>query len=64
MTEDTDGAVDGPFELNDKVLHAVFGVGEVTRVEREVVTVRFEKAGYKSLALPDVLESNLLQRVR
>jgi ATP-dependent DNA helicase RecQ len=53
--------IDGPFRLNDTVVHSTFGHGEVTRVEREVVGVRFEIAGYKTFALPEVIDLGLLK---
>jgi ATP-dependent DNA helicase RecQ len=51
-----------PFKLNDAVVHTHFGRGEVTRVERDLVGVRFESVGYKTLALPDAIESGALKR--
>jgi ATP-dependent DNA helicase RecQ len=53
--------IDGPYRLNDDVVHSVFGRGEVTRVEHDVVGVRFDAAGYKTFALPEVVDMGLLR---
>jgi ATP-dependent DNA helicase RecQ len=53
--------VGGRYRLNDAVIHSVFGRGEITRVERDVVGVRFDAAGYKTFALPDVADMGLLR---
>ena len=55
--------IDGTFRLNDSVVHSVFGRGEVTRVEHEVVGVRFDAAGYKTFGLPEVADLGLLRVV-
>ncbi len=60
-----DAEVDGGqrmFELNELVNHAVFGPGQVSRVESDRVSVRFEKTGYRTLALPDAVEAGVLRR--
>jgi ATP-dependent DNA helicase RecQ len=49
------------FTLNQPVIHSTFGRGEVTRVERDIVGVRFEVSGYKSFALPEVVDLELLR---
>jgi ATP-dependent DNA helicase RecQ len=53
--------IDGPFRLNDSVIHVRFGRGEVTRVEGEAVGVRFDTAGHKRFALPEVVDNGLLR---
>ena len=40
----------GPFTVNDRVRHTTFGVGTVTGVEPDRVTVAFEDAGYHTIA--------------
>jgi ATP-dependent DNA helicase RecQ len=53
--------IDGPYRLNDHVVHSVFGRGDVTRVEHDAVGVRFDAAGYKTFALPEVVDMGLLR---
>jgi ATP-dependent DNA helicase RecQ len=52
-----------PFALNDAVLHKTLGRGVVQRVAPDVVTVLFDKAGYKTLDLDLTLEQQLLQKI-
>jgi ATP-dependent DNA helicase RecQ len=52
---------DGPFPLNSRVAHAEWGDGTVMRYEGEKITVLFDTVGYKSLALPLVLERGILR---
>jgi ATP-dependent DNA helicase RecQ len=61
----TDGRADSahaPFSLGDRVVHRKLGEGTVQRLEGGKVTVLFEKAGYKTLALDVVQEQGLLER--
>ncbi|MFL5686919.1 MAG: RecQ family ATP-dependent DNA helicase [Chloroflexota bacterium] len=50
------------FAINDRVNHATFGPGEVTRVEGDRMVVRFESVGYRTLSLPEVEASDLVRR--
>jgi ATP-dependent DNA helicase RecQ len=50
----------GPFSLNDRVQHAVFGTGVVQRVTAEGTTVLFDTAGYRTLSNELILEKGLL----
>ncbi|MDQ3811194.1 MAG: ATP-dependent DNA helicase [Chloroflexota bacterium] len=56
-------AVQGPFAVHDRVRHASWGEGVVHRLSGDTLTVLFERAGYKTLALDLVLEQGLLERV-
>jgi ATP-dependent DNA helicase RecQ len=60
--DDLADGVTGTLRLSDRVVHTTFGEGEVSRVEGDRVVVRFESMGYRTLALPDVLDSGLLRR--
>jgi ATP-dependent DNA helicase RecQ len=51
-----------PFPLRSRVAHPEWGEGVVLRYEEDRVTVLFEEEGYKTLAVPLVLERGLLQR--
>jgi ATP-dependent DNA helicase RecQ len=51
------GGVAVPFAVNERVHHQEFGQGTVMRTEADRVTVVFEAAGYKTLAL-EALEGN------
>ncbi|MFI7585729.1 RecQ family ATP-dependent DNA helicase [Spongisporangium articulatum] len=46
-----DAVVDGPYALNDRVVHREWGPGVVMRPEPDRVTVLFESVGYRTLAL-------------
>jgi ATP-dependent DNA helicase RecQ len=62
---EVDRAIDEvPFRLGDPVVHGTFGRGEVARVEGDRVIVRFEKVGYRTLALEAIREHGLLTRAR
>ncbi|WP_034385587.1 ATP-dependent DNA helicase RecQ [Deinococcus sp. YIM 77859] len=50
-----------PFALGSRVRHPSFGTGQVVRYEGEKITVLFDEQGYQTLALPVVLENELLQ---
>jgi ATP-dependent DNA helicase RecQ len=54
-------ATDEPFALNARVTHAEWGDGTVMRYEGEKMTVLFDAVGYKSLAVPLVMERSLLK---
>lgn len=51
-----------PFTLGDRVVHIDWGAGVVQRVAGDVVTVLFDKVGYKTLDIELVLERDLLKR--
>ncbi len=51
----------GPFASGDAVAHPEWGAGVVQRVEGEVLVVRFDQVGYRSMHAPTVVERNLLQ---
>lgn len=42
---------ENPFAIGDNVLHPVFGSGEVTMIDNELVSVRFEGHGVKQLSI-------------
>lgn len=48
------------FKMGDQVLHKMWGDGIVQRVENDMVTVLFEKAGYKTLSIDIVQSEGLL----
>jgi ATP-dependent DNA helicase RecQ len=50
----------GPFSPGTDVAHPEWGPGVVQRVEGEVVVVRFDSVGYRSMHGPTVLERGLL----
>ena len=54
---------DGPYRLGDAVVHRVFGAGSVQRVTDDVVTVFFDQAGYKTLAV-ELVEDAMLESVK
>ncbi len=58
-----DGAHDDVWPPESAVEHAQWGHGTVMSTEDDRVTVFFESAGYKTLALADVEERHLLERV-
>jgi ATP-dependent DNA helicase RecQ len=53
---------DVPFALGSRVVHAVFGTGEVERYEDDSMTVLFDEVGYKTLLTDFVVSSDALQR--
>lgn len=63
----SDGAepdrADGRYRADDRVRHREWGEGTVMEVEDDRMTVFFETAGYRVLALELVDESELLERV-
>ncbi len=54
-------AVDSPFAMGERVQHATLGDGTVQRIAEDSITVLFDTAGYKTLALGLVLNEGLLQ---
>lgn len=51
-----------PFSMGDRVIHEVLGKGAVQRVSDGNITVLFDKAGYKTLALDLLLGQALLEK--
>jgi ATP-dependent DNA helicase RecQ len=49
-----------PYPLNSRVAHREWGDGTVMRYEGDKMTVLFDSVGYRSLAVPIVLERGLL----
>jgi ATP-dependent DNA helicase RecQ len=52
-----------PFTIGDAVVHDAWGSGEVQRVASDSITVLFEEAGYKTVALAIVQKRGLLRKV-
>ncbi len=50
-----------PFRVGYRVEHDLYGPGEITGIDDEKVTLRFEREGYMQLALDHVLENQLLR---
>jgi ATP-dependent DNA helicase RecQ len=50
-----------PFPVGGQVKHAHWGVGQVLRYDGDMVVVLFDSVGYKTLAVPVVIENQLLQ---
>jgi ATP-dependent DNA helicase RecQ len=59
-----DGAHDTEWPPDAEVLHPLWGPGRVMSTEDDRVTVFFDHAGFKTLALTDVNRRHLLRRVR
>jgi ATP-dependent DNA helicase RecQ len=55
---------DADFGVGSQVEHREFGPGVVMRLERDRLTVLFERAGYKTLSLETVRERRLLTKAR
>jgi ATP-dependent DNA helicase RecQ len=53
----------GPFQPGEQVEHPEWGEGTVQRIEGDVLVVRFETVGYRSMHAPTVVERALLERV-
>ena len=51
----------GPFATGASVTHPEWGAGTVQRTEGDVLVVRFDTVGYRSMHAPTVVERNLLQ---
>ena len=47
--------------VGSKVKHPSFGTGKVVKIEDNAITIDFEDAGSKSLALEAVVNNNLLE---
>jgi ATP-dependent DNA helicase RecQ len=54
---------EAPFPLGATVEHGEWGTGVVQRYEGDKITVLFEELGYRTLALPLVVEKGLLRAV-
>ncbi|HVL98585.1 MAG TPA: RecQ family ATP-dependent DNA helicase [Egibacteraceae bacterium] len=52
---------EGPFATGASVTHPEWGAGTVQRTEGDVLVVRFDSVGYRSMHAPTVVERNLLQ---
>jgi ATP-dependent DNA helicase RecQ len=55
--------VEGPYGVNDRVVHPSLGEGVVQRVAADTVTILFDQAGYKTLGLDVVEEQDLLHKL-
>jgi ATP-dependent DNA helicase RecQ len=53
----------GPFAPGENVTHPQWGQGSVQRVDGDVLVVRFDAVGYRSMHAPTVIERGLLQAV-
>ncbi|MEX0659528.1 MAG: DUF3553 domain-containing protein, partial [Egibacteraceae bacterium] len=51
----------GPFATGSAVSHPEWGAGTVQRTEGDVLVVRFDSVGYRSMHAPTVVARNLLQ---
>ena len=51
----------GPFQPGEAVSHPEWGIGAVQRVEGDVLVVRFDSVGYRSMHGPTVVERGLLE---
>ena len=51
----------GPFAAGQPVRHPEWGDGAVQRIEGEILVVRFNSVGYRSMHAPTVVELGLLQ---
>jgi ATP-dependent DNA helicase RecQ len=51
----------GPFAPGEVVVHPQWGEGTVQRIEGEVVVVRFDAVGYRSMHTPTVMARGLLR---
>ncbi|KQS10180.1 recombinase RecQ [Curtobacterium sp. Leaf183] len=63
VTRAADGAHDAEWPPDADVEHAEWGHGTVMSTEDDRLTVFFESAGYRTLALADVEDRHLLERV-
>jgi ATP-dependent DNA helicase RecQ len=59
--ERVDADRSGPFSSGSMVTHPQWGAGIVQRIEGEVLVVRFDTVGYRSMHAPTVLERGLLE---
>jgi len=51
-----------PFEVGSKVLHFLWGIGQVVRYENDKIIILFEKVGYKKLFLEHILKEEILKK--
>jgi ATP-dependent DNA helicase RecQ len=58
-----DPQAQGPFEVNDRVVHVSMGEGVVQRVTADSITVLFEQNGYRTLDTGLIMEEGLVHRV-
>ena len=61
LAPDESAAPDVPYAVQSTVRHAEFGLGTVTDVEEDRITVLFEDEGYRTLALDLIEERGLLE---
>ena len=59
--ERVDADRSGPFSSGATVTHPEWGAGVVQRIEGQVLVVRFDSVGYRSMHAPTVMERGLLQ---
>jgi ATP-dependent DNA helicase RecQ len=52
-----------PFPVSSEVRHTAWGTGTVMAYEQDRVVVLFEEVGYKTLSVPIVQKSKLLEPV-
>ncbi|WP_185994284.1 RecQ family ATP-dependent DNA helicase [Nocardioides campestrisoli] len=62
VEETAEVAADAPYRVQSQVRHAEFGVGTVTDVEEDRLTILFGDVGYRTLSLEVVEAEGLLQR--
>ena len=55
-----DRELDGPYGLQDQVVHEQFGPGVVMDIVDDSITVLFDGVGYRTLHLPTVVDKQLL----
>lgn len=60
-THDDGAAADLPFPVQSSVTHKKWGAGLVMRYEDDVITVLFEREGYKTLSREAVMKRKLLK---
>jgi len=60
QSERVDEQLGGPFAVEQEVTHPTWGPGVVQRVEGDVLVVRFDTVGYRSMHAPTVIERGLL----
>jgi ATP-dependent DNA helicase RecQ len=51
----------GPFALNDRIRHVVYGAGLVSRVEGDRIVVLFDDSGYRTLDVAECLARGLVR---
>jgi ATP-dependent DNA helicase RecQ len=59
--DDSWAAADSPFATGAGVVHTEWGPGLVVRSTADIVTVQFERVGYRDLSLEIVEERDLLR---